>query len=224
MPEIDPREKKKYYFTDTLQRRILVAIVKPVFKLIMTLDVRGLDNFPRHGPVILAANHVTNFDVFPMQFALPRPVFFMGKAELFKNPLMDVLLRNLGGFPVRRGEKDERAMGHAAQLLAHGQTLGIFPEGRRSKGKGLAVAKTGAARLALEVRCPIVPMAVLGSDQFFKQFPHQTSVQIRILSPLLPKPGESPLALTDRLMFTLAQALPEEMRGAYTELPRRFTM
>ena len=127
MPEIDPRDKKKYYFTDTPQRRVLIALAQSLFKLIMTMDVTGLENFPRQGPVVLAANHVTNFDVFPMQFALPRPIFFMGKAELFKNPLLDIFLRNLSGFPVNRGEKDLWAMRHAAKVLAHGQTLGMFP-------------------------------------------------------------------------------------------------
>jgi 1-acyl-sn-glycerol-3-phosphate acyltransferase len=223
-PELDPRDKKKFYFTDTPQRRALVGLVRSLFKLVMTMDVTGLENFPRRGPVILAANHVTNFDVFPMQFALPRPIFFMGKAELFRNPLMDVLLRNLSGFPVNRGEKDLWAMRHAAKVLRHGQTLGMFPEGTRSKGKGLAVAKTGAARLALDANCPIVPMAVVGSDQFFKRFPHRTRVQLTLLPPLMPKPGENPLVLTDRLMFTLAQALPEDMRGVYAELPEGFTM
>ncbi|HET6822322.1 MAG TPA: lysophospholipid acyltransferase family protein [Anaerolineales bacterium] len=223
-PEIDPRDKKKFYFTDTPQRRALIGMAKSLFKLVMTMEVTGLERFPREGPVILAANHVTNFDVFPMQFALPHPIFFMGKAELFKNPLVDLLLRNLSGFPIHRGEKDDWAIRHAAKVLKHGQTLGIFPEGKRSRGKGLSVAKTGAARLALEANCPIVPMAVVGSDRFFKRLPHRTCVQITILPPLLPKQGEDPLALTDRLMFTLAQALPEEMRGAYAELPKAFTM
>jgi 1-acyl-sn-glycerol-3-phosphate acyltransferase len=220
----DPRDKKKFYFSDTPQRRTLVRLARSLFKLVMTMDVAGVENFPRQGPVVLAANHVTNFDVFPMQFALPRPIFFMGKAELFKNPILDVFLRNLSGFPVNRGEKDLWAMRHAAKVLQHGQTLGMFPEGTRSKGKGLAVAKTGVARLALDANCPIVPMAVVGSDQFFKHFPHRTHVQITLLPLLMPKPGENPLALTDRLMFALAQALPEEMRGVYAEVPKGFTM
>ena len=223
-PQIDPRDKKKYYFADTPQRRTMIAVIRSLFTLVMKLEVVGLENFPRRGPVILAANHVTNFDVFPMQFALPRPIFFMGKAELFRNPLMDVLLRNLSGFPVNRGEKDQWAMRHAAKVLKRSQTLGIFPEGTRSKGKGLAVAKTGAARLAIEANCPILPVAVTGSDQFFKRFPHRARVQIEFLPPLSPKPGENPLALTDRLMFTLAQALPEGMRGVYAEMPKGFAM
>ena len=218
----DPRDKKKFYFADTPQRRALIALVRSFFRLVMEMRVEGLDNLPRVGPVVLAANHVTNFDVFPMQFALPRPIFFMGKAELFKNPLMDLVIRNLSGFPVNRGEMDLWAMRHAAKVLAHGQTLGMFPEGTRSKGMGLKVAKTGSARLAIEAHCPILPMAIVGSDQFFKRFPRRTLVRITLLQPLLPKLGENPLALTDRLMFTLAQGLPEELRGVYTEVPEGF--
>lgn len=222
--EPDPRDKKKYYFADTPQRRGLVAFARFLFNFIMKMDVVGLENFPREGAVVLVANHVTNFDVFPMQFALPRPIFFMGKAELFKNPIMDVFLRNLSGFPVNRGEKDLWAMRHAAKVLRHGQTLGMFPEGKRSKGKGLSVAKTGAARLAIEANCPILLMAVAGSDKFFERFPQRARVQIKLLPPLRPKPDETPLALTDRMMFTLAQALPEEMRGVYAEAPTGFEM
>src|SRR6266498_2429145 len=152
-PALDPRDKKKFYFSDTPQRRALIAFARSLFSLVMKMEVLGLENFPREGPVILVANHVTNFDVFPMQFALRRPIFFMGKAELFKNPFVDVLLRNLSGFPVNRGEKDQWAMRHAAKVLNHGQVLGMFPEGKRSKGGGLSVAKTGTARLAIEANC-----------------------------------------------------------------------
>jgi len=221
-PEPDPRDKKKFYFADMPQRRALVGFARALFSLVMKMDVKGLEHFPVEGAAIIAANHVTTFDVFPMQFALPRVIFFMGKAELFRNPIMDVLLRNLSGFPVNRGEKDQWAMRHAAKVLKHGQTLGMFPEGTRSNGRGLAVAKTGAARLAIEAGCPILPMAVLGSDQFFKSFPRRTLVQITLLPPLMPKPDENPLALTDRLMFTLAEALPEDMRGVYAEMPKGF--
>jgi len=221
-PEPDPRDKKKFYFADTPQRRALIGFARALFSLVMKMDVKGLEHFPREGAGIIAANHVTTFDVFPMQFALPRVIFFMGKAELFRNPIMDVLLRNLSGFPVNRGEKDQWAMRHAAKVLNHGQTLGMFPEGTRSNGRGLAVAKTGAARLAIEAGCPILPMAVLGSDQFFKRFPRRAFVQINLLPPLMPKPDENPLSLTDRLMFTLAGALPEDMRGVYAEMPKGF--
>ncbi|MBI3739376.1 MAG: 1-acyl-sn-glycerol-3-phosphate acyltransferase [Chloroflexi bacterium] len=220
--EFDPRDRKTFYFHATPLRKLTVWLLDHIFRLFMVMDVRGLENFPMDGAVIVASNHVGNFDVFPMQLALPRPIFFMGKAELFKFSLIDILFRNFGAFPVYRGEKDAWALRHARKVLDHGQTLGMFPEGTRSKGRGLGVAKTGTARLAIEANCPIVPMALVGVDRFFARFPHRARVIVTFLSPLLPKPDETPLALTDRLMFALASALPEDLRGVYAEMPRGF--
>lgn len=218
----DERDRQRFYFAMTPTRQAVTVVATFLLRLIMRLTVSGLENFPLQGPVIVAANHVTSFDVFPMQLALPRPIFFMGKAELFRNPLVNWLFRNLGAFPVRRGERDAWAIEHARKVLEHGQTLGMFPEGTRSRGGGLAVAKTGTARLAIETGSPIVPMAIVGSDRFFKGFPRRAAVSVRLLEPLLPGPDETPLALTDRLMFTLAQALPAHMRGVYAERPKGF--
>ena len=220
--ENDPRDRKQFAFHATFFRKLLIAFLRLLFRLIMKMEVQGLENFPLDGPVVIACNHVTNFDVFPMQFSLPRPIFFMAKAELFKFPLMDVALRNLGAFPVYRGEKDQWAMGHARRVLEHGQTLGMFPEGTRNKGTGLVVAKTGTARMAIENNCPIVPMVVIGTDGFFKGFPHRSNVTVCLLPRLTPDPGDTPLSLTDRLMFSMATALPEDMRGVYAEIPKGF--
>ena len=220
--EIDLRDRKRFVFRATLFRKIFVGTLRQIFRLIMKMEVQGLENFPLDGPVVIACNHVSNFDVFPMQFSLPRPIFYMAKAELFKFPLMDVALRDLGAFPVYRGEKDQWAMAHARKVLDHGQTLGMFPEGTRNKGRGLGVAKTGSARMAIDAGCPIVPMVVTGTDRFFKGFPRRANVTVKLLPPLLPKSGETPLSLTDRLMFNMAAALPEDMRGVYAEVPKGF--
>lgn len=220
--DADPRDRKRFFFHATFLRKAVVAVLRPIFSLFMDMRVEGLEHFPPDGPVIVACNHVTNFDVFPMQLALPRPIFYMGKMELFQNPVTDILFRNLGAFPVNREKKDPWAYNHALKVLAHGQTLGMFPEGTRSKGRGLGVAKTGVARMSIETGAPILPMALTGSDQFFKRFPRRARVTVRLLPPILPHPGETPLALTDRLMFTLAAALPPEMRGVYAERPKGF--
>ena len=220
--EIDLRDRKRFVFRATLFRKIFVGTLRQIFRLIMKMEVQGLENFPLDGPVVIACNHVSNFDVFPMQFSLPRPIFYMAKAELFKFPLMDVALRDLGAFPVYRGEKDQWAMAHASKVLDHGQTLGMFPEGTRNKGRGLGVAKTGSARMAIDAGCPIVPMVVTGTDRFFKGFPRRANVTVKLLPPLLPKSGETPLSLTDRLMFNMAAAMPEDMRGVYAEVPKGF--
>jgi 1-acyl-sn-glycerol-3-phosphate acyltransferase len=219
---LDPRDKRAFVFHATPFRRSLVFVLENLFKLIMELEVQGTENLPADGPAVLAANHVTNFDVLPMQFSLPRPIFFMGKSSLFKIPVLEWGYRQLGAFPVNRGEKDEWALRHAAKVLAHGRLLGMFPEGTRSKGRGLSVAKTGTARLALDANCPIVPVAVIGTDRFFKRFPRRTHVTIKILPPILPNPGDTPLSLMDRVMFALAKELPEEMRGVYAEVPKGF--
>ena len=150
-----------------------------------------------------------------MQLALPRVIFFMGKAELFKFPLIDIVFRDCGAFPVYRGEKDAWALRHARQVLDHGQTLGMFPEGHRSKGMGLGAAKIGAARLAIEAGCPILPMAIEGTDEFFKHFPHRVQVTVTFLPALLPSLDEDAMELTDRLMFAIASVLPEKVRGVY---------
>lgn len=218
----DPRDRKSFAFQATFFRKFLVVVLGGALKLIMKLEVEGLDHLPLDGAVVIACNHVSNFDIFPMQLSLPRPIFFMAKAELFKFPLMDMALRNLGAFPVYRGEKDAWAMRHARKVLEQGQTLGMFPEGTRNKGRGLGVAKTGTARMAIDTRSPLVPMVVSGSDQLFKRFPRRAHVTVKLLPPLQPAPGETPLALTDRLMFSMAAALPQDMRGVYAQIPRGF--
>lgn len=220
--EFDPRDRQQYSFQVTLFRRLLVKVLRLLFRLLMKLDVQGIENFPLDGSVIVASNHVTNFDVFPMQFSLPRPIFYMAKSELFKFPPIAMALRNLGAFPVYRGEKDAWAIRHARKILENGQTLGMFPEGTRNKGRGLGVAKTGTARMAIETGSLIIPMVVIGTDKLFKRFPRRESVNIIFLPALIPISGETPLSLTDRLMFSIAAALPEDMRGVYAEIPRGF--
>jgi len=214
---VDPRMHTYYPLKETGFHRFVVNTLRVLFKTIMTLEISGEGNLPIEGAVIVAANHVTNLDIFPMQLALNRPIFFMGKAELFKYPILHFIFRNLGAFPVYRGERDEWAIMHSTKVLTAGQVLGMFPEGTRSRGRGLRVAKTGAARLAIELNCPIVTMGIDGSHKFFKQFPRKNRVLIKIGEPMWPESGELPIGLTDRVMFQLANNLPEELRGVYAQ-------
>lgn len=221
-PKVDPREEQNFQFEATPFRIGLVAALTRISCLFMDLEIEGLENFPRDGAVIVAANHVTSFDVFPMQISLPRPIFYMAKSNLFKNPVMDVALRNVGAFPVKRGVKDAWALNHARKVLDHAQTLGMFPEGTRSRGEGLGLAKTGTARLAIEANVPVLPMAIIGSDKFFREFPRRNPVRVKLCEPLFPEKGEDALALTDRVMFCMAVNLPSEMRGVYADVPDGF--
>ncbi len=213
--DLDARNRIRFVFHETPARRAVLATARLVFKALMVLDVDGLENVPIRGGCILASNHLSNWDVFAMQLSLPRTIFFMGKAELFRFAPLGAALRDFGAFPVYRGEKDAWALTHARRVLDAGQVLGMFPEGHRSKGRGLLPAKTGTARLAIESGCPILPMAVIGSDRLLHSFPHRAQVHVAFLPLLCPRAGETPEDLTARLMHTLAAALPPALRGAY---------
>ncbi len=214
--EADARDHERFVYHETSLRRVTVALARAVFRPLMELQVDGLENVPSEGAFILASNHLSNWDVFPMQFALPRTIFFMGKAELFQLRPVSAVLRDFGAFPVYRGEKDAWALRHAIGVLKAGQVLGMFPEGHRSRGRGLLPAKTGTARLAIEAHAPIVPMVITGTEHFMASFPRRRHVHASFLRPMHAQPGETPEALTERLMRTLAAALPESMRGVYT--------
>lgn len=218
----DARESQRFYLRETRFRRATVAAARLVFRPVLSLRVEGVANMPGEGACVVAANHLTTLDVFPLQFALPRPIFFMAKAELFANPAFGLLLRNLGAFPVQRGASDQWAMDHARQILDRGLVLGMFPEGTRSRGRGLAVAKTGAARLAIDKGVPVVPVAIDASQEPFRAFSGRSSVRICVSAPVYPRPDDDPLSLTERVMFALAASLPPGLRGVYAEIPPGF--
>lgn len=221
--QADSPQNKCYYIEETPIRRLAVLIIRPLFPLAVSLSIGGEEHMPAQGAVVLAANHLTNFDIFPIQLAvLPRPIYFMAKAELHANRWLDALLRQLGSFPVKRGARDEWAMEHARKVLEKGQVLGIFPEGTRSRDHSLRTAKTGAARLALAMGCPIVPLAVTGTPDIFRKGLKRARVEVQLGQPIYPAAHDTPLGLTDRLMFALAEMLPADMRGVYAEHPQGF--
>ncbi|MDQ3875029.1 MAG: 1-acyl-sn-glycerol-3-phosphate acyltransferase [Actinomycetota bacterium] len=148
----------------------------PVARLLFRLRARGVENVPRRGGFVLAANHVSNFDPWAVGMALwPRwRLRWMAKAELF-NPILKPILLHGGAFPVRRGERDTAAIRTAITVLRQGDTLVMFPEGtRRRKGlrkKHQPHAHTGTARIALAAGVPIVPAALAGTDRLSRLGP-----------------------------------------------------
>ncbi len=224
IPANDPRPGLFYPLYETRFHRFIVWLARLVFQPFMKLNIVGLENLPVSGGAIVAANHTGSFDVFPVQLALPRMVFYMGKAELFQVGFIHYVFRNLGAFPIYRGERDQWAMAHARRVLEAGQLLAMFPEGTRSRGKGLGLAKPGAAKLAIEMKSPIVVVSIAGIDDFFRRLPRSTRVDVIISSPIFPAPDDTPLSLTDRMMFTMASNLPPDMRGVYAQVPKGFEL
>ena len=155
--------------------RIIGTLSIPVVKGLYRLRVRGLENVP-DGGIVLAANHTSNFDPWPLgiPFLPDRQLRFMAKAELF-NPVLAPILRAGGAFKVRRGEGDVEAMRTAVDLVREGEIVVMFPEGTRQR-KGLvkrhqARPHTGAARIALAAGAPLVPAAIGGTDRLLRLGP-----------------------------------------------------
>jgi 1-acyl-sn-glycerol-3-phosphate acyltransferase len=155
--------------------RLLGIVSSPVVKGLYRLRARGLENLPEGG-FVLAANHSSNFDPWPLgiPFLPERQLRFMAKAELF-NPLLRPILRASGAFKVRRGEGDVEAVRTAVELVRAGEVVVMFPEGtRREKGlrkRHQARPHTGAARIALAAGAPLVPAAIAGTDRLSRLGP-----------------------------------------------------
>jgi len=147
----------------------------PVVKVGFRLRARGTEHLPEGG-FVLAANHTSNFDPWPLGLPLfpRRQLRFMAKSELF-NPILKPILVGGGAFPVRRGQADLEAVNRAVELVRNGEIVVMFPEGtRRRKGlrkKHEARAHTGAARIALSADAPLVPAAIKGTDRLTRLGP-----------------------------------------------------
>jgi glycerol-3-phosphate dehydrogenase (NAD(P)+) len=139
-------------------------ILKTAILIYFRLRRLGREHVPGGG-VILAANHRSFLDPFAIGCCLPRPVYFVAKQELFKNPLLGWFLNCMGAFPIRRGESDEYSMETALQLLERGKPVVIFPEGTRIRAGSLGKPRRGVGRLALQSGAPVVPIAITGSER-----------------------------------------------------------
>jgi 1-acyl-sn-glycerol-3-phosphate acyltransferase len=139
-------------------RALVAAVVRSLFRF----RVVGAENVPRLGGLIVAANHISNFDPPILGVALPRPVSYMAKKELFAMPVLKPLLPRLNAFPVDRQAGGTGALRASLRMLKEGRCVGIFPEGGRNVS-GTNEAKAGAAFLAAASGVPVVPAAIVGT-------------------------------------------------------------
>jgi 1-acyl-sn-glycerol-3-phosphate acyltransferase len=194
---------------------VLGVLSRPVFKIVFRLQATGIENVPAEGGLVLAANHWSNFDPWPLGLPLfPRRYLrFMAKSELFWFPLGPII-RAGGAFRVRRGEHDAEAIKTAVALARAGHAVVMFPEGtRRRKGlwkKHEARWHTGAARIALEAEVPLVPAAISGTERLTRLGP-----LVVAYGPAIPLDDLPPGSLADR-----AHVATDRLRNAITELER----
>jgi 1-acyl-sn-glycerol-3-phosphate acyltransferase len=175
------------------------AVSLPVVRHVFRLRATGLEHLPAEGGFVLAANHTSNFDPWPLGLPLfpQRWLRFMAKSELYWWPLGRVL-DAAGAFPVERGRGDLEAIAKAVELVRSGEVVVMFPEGTRQR-KGLrkrweARPHTGAARIAQRADAPLVPAAIKGTDRLARLGPLRVAY-----GPPIEVTGDSH-ETTDRLM------------------------
>ncbi|WP_170270112.1 lysophospholipid acyltransferase family protein [Heliorestis acidaminivorans] len=155
--EYQPHERPSALF------RFFRPILFWFFAKICRWELKGFENVPQSGPVIIVSNHVSNWDPLIVGCAIQRPVHFMAKLELFQVPLLGTLLRNFGAYPVERGGSGRKALKRSIDLLGQNKVIGLFPEGTRSKTGKLGEAKAGVALIAAKAGAPIVPIGLYNS-------------------------------------------------------------
>ena len=186
-------------------------LIRGFFVLLMTVVFRwrvtGRENIPSTGPVIVAANHISNFDPFVVGAALQRPVHFMAKEELFANPVLSAIIKYLGTFPVRRGASDRNAIRIAINLLEEGRVVGLFPEGTRSKTGELSQAEPGLAMIAAKAGATIIPAAIIGTNRVFWDGQRLARFEIHFGNPIIVPKGKASKEELDRITALMMQEI-----------------
>ena len=189
--------------------------------------IEGVDNIPHQGPVLLAANHRSYFDVAAIGVVaarLNRPVRFMAKREIFDAPVVGQLARALGGIMVDRESRSSEPMRHATAALRAGELVIVLPQGTIPRGASffdpVLEGKTGAARLAAETGAALVPLGLWGTEAVWPRSSkvpnvtnllHPPTVTVTVGAPVAVA-GDDAVADTQRLMSTIAGLLPEASR------------
>jgi len=139
------------------------VIVRIFTSVMFDLKVRGIENVPKTGGVLLVSNHQSYLDPACIAVRLPRPLSFLAKSELFEVPGLAWLIRELGAIPIRQGAGDIGALRETIQKLRDGHGLIVFPEGTRTPNGELQRLEPGIALIARKCGVPVIPVAIEGS-------------------------------------------------------------
>ena len=147
-------------------------ILGPLLRFIFRPWTRGVENVPTSGAAILASNHLSFSDSIFLPLQCPRPVVFLAKSEYFtgkgiKGFFVKLFFKSTGQLPIDRsgGKASEAALNTGLGVLEQGQLLGIYPEGTRSPDGKLYRGRTGIARMALEAKVPVIPVAMIDTEK-----------------------------------------------------------
>lgn len=213
-----------------MKYRTLRSIMRFLMRLIADVEIVGLEKLPQ-GNVLLAANHLGRLDTAVMLYAIDREDIIIAVAEKYKNhPFFGAMGRAVDAVWLNRFEADFSAMREILARMKKGGLMVIAPEGTRSKTEALQAGKMGAAFLAAKSGYPVLPVALIGTEdravlENLKRF-RRSKIRAVAGDPFMveiPKGSGREQALreaTDEIMCRLAAELPEKYRGVYAEHPR----
>lgn len=189
---------------------------RPAARALFRMEIAGRERIPAEGPCILVANHESVIDPFVLGLATPRLVRFMAKAELWRSTVSRALVEGFGAFPVERGRGDYDAVGRAGHLLAEGEVLGIFGQGTCLPLRSRPFQR-GAARLALSTGSPLVPVALVGTEQAVR--PHRLRFGLPRIRVLVGSPQE---VARSKSTVAAARDLTRRVEEAIADLRRPY--
>ncbi len=207
-------------------------VLGPLLRLIFRPWVRGMENIPTNGAAILASNHLSFSDSIFLPLQARRPVVFLAKSEYFtgkgiKGALVRWFFKATGQLPIDRsgGRASEASLNTGLGVLSQGLLLGIYPEGTRSPDGKLYRGRTGIARMALESKVPVIPVAMIDTEKvqpIGKRLPRIRRVGIVVGKPLDfsrfdGMEGDRIVlrAVTDEIMYELRKLSGQEYVDAY---------
>jgi 1-acyl-sn-glycerol-3-phosphate acyltransferase len=183
-----------------------------------TLDVRGVENIPKTGGVCLASNHSGIFDIPLLISFVGRPFGFIAKRTFLFVPFLNVWISMLGGLFIERdnARKALKTIQKGIQRIKQGEPMLIFPEGTRSRGRGILPFKAGALKLATEANVPVVPTAIHGSYELLEKtgLIQKVNVKLYFMKPIDPSslpPENRRRGLAERVREEIAAALGEPL-------------
>ena len=196
--------------------------------------MKGVEKIPRRGPVLLASNHRSYFDVVALAIVaakIGRPVRFLAKRELFDAPVIGWVARSIGGIPVDRGSHSDQPLREAEAALRAGEVVIVLPEGTIPRGEAffdpVLHGKTGTARLAASTGAPVLPIGLWGTERVWPRsvrvpdvtgVRHPPAVRVRVGDPV-PLDLDDARADTATLMGAISALLPPEARRPHHPSP-----
>lgn len=203
---------------------LMTRLLRLVVQIFGRYEVIGAERIPAAGGLLVVSNHLNLTDPPLLGAAMPRRIRFMAKQELFDARPFGIAIKLFGAFPVRRFEGDLKALRTAEQLLRDGEAIGMFPEGHRSRGKGLLEPFPGTALIALRTGATILPVAITGTEgirtpMVLLRNPHLKVVIGEPFTLATPTRVNSAAVRegTDEIMRHVAALLPPRYRGVYAD-------